>query len=251
MRSSTALEGKVALVTGGARRIGGALSLGLAAAGADVAIHHHASPEHAGEVKARIEKLGRRAWVVQEDFREPGGGAAAVAGAVDAAGRLDLLVNNAGIYPQATLPDTTPETMTTTLAVNTWAPLDASRAFAARAADGGSIVNVLDTHLHRLTREKFAYQLSKQALAWVTRATALEFAPRLRVNGVAPGAILPPPDADEPYLDQLGATLPLRRHGGPQDVLDAVLFLATAPFVTGVVIEVDGGEHLQGRRDDA
>ena len=251
MRSSTALDGKVALVTGGARRIGGALSLGLAEAGADVVIHHHASPEHAAEVKARIEKLGRRAWIVQEDLRAPGAGAATVAHAWESAGSVDLLVNNAGIYPQQTLADTTPEAMEETLAVNTWAPFDASRAFAARAAEGASIVNVLDTHLHTLTREKFAYQLSKQTLAWLTRATALEFAPRLRVNGVAPGAILPPPEADEPYLDHLGATLPLRRHGGPEDVLHATLFLATARFVTGVIVEVDGGEHLQGRRDDA
>ena len=248
MASSGALEGKVALVTGGAVRIGAAVAERLAREGAGVVLHHHASHEAARETAARLEKMGARVWSLEADFAVPGDAERLAREAREAAGRLDLLVNNASVYPPQPVEETTDALLHRTLAVNAWAPLALMREFA-RGGDDGAVVNVLDTHLHRITREKFAYQLSKHALSWLTRHAALAYAPRVRVNAVAPGAILPPPSEGEAYLDRLGARLPLRRHGSPADVADAVVYLATARFVTGVTVEVDGGEHLEGRLD--
>lgn len=240
------LEGKVALVTGGAVRIGAALSVALAREGASVIIHHNRSHDAADRLRREIEAAGGTALLLQADFADPDQVHGLMAEAERLAGRVDILVNNASTYPQEDWTHTPHALLDHTLHVNTWAPLTLTRALHDRAHEGACVVNVLDTHLHAITTDKFPYQVSKHALWFLTRYAALACAPRIRVNAILPGAILPPPDGDEAYLDRLGANLPLRRHGAPQDVADALLYLATSPFVTGVAIEVDGGEHLLG-----
>lgn len=247
LTDSRPLEGKVALVTGGGVRIGAALSEALAKNGATVLIHHNRSHDEARRVQQHIARDGGSARLLEADFAAPSEVESLLRhDAVGAAGRVDILVNNASTYPHETWSETGDPLLHHTLQVNAWAPLALMRGFIAGAPQDACIINILDTHLHALTREKFAYQLSKHALSFLTRYAALAGAPRVRVNAIAPGAILPPPGEDEAYLDRLGETLPLRRHGGTQDAVDAALFLIRSPFVTGATIEVDGGEHLLG-----
>ena len=135
--------------------------------------------------------------------------------------------------------------VTENMAVNAWAPFELSRRFAAQSTEGGQIVNLLDTRLVGDDFAHAAYIISKHALAQLTRMTALEFAPRVAVNAVAPGLILPPPGEDESYLAGRAGSLPLQRHGGPEDIVDAALYLVKTRFVTGQVIFVDGGRHVR------
>lgn len=129
--------------------------------------------------------------------------------------------------------------------VNAWVPLTLSRDFAQRVG-GGSIINLHDTHLEGFDFRHAGYILSKHVLAELTRMMALAFAPRVTVNAVAPGLILPPPGADESYLESHSHALPLQRRGGPLDIAEAIVFLLRSDFITGQVIHVDGGRHLQG-----
>lgn len=242
------LAGKTALVTGGAIRIGAAIAERLALAGADLVVHHGASHAAASEMVARIEKLGRRAWPLHADLASPQSAAQLVPEARRLAGGLDVLVNSAAIFPEGDATSIDDGTLARVMQINAWSPVTLARAFAADAPDGANVVNLLDTRIHRVERDHFAYNTSKSTLAALTRGLALAFAPRVRVNGVAPGAILPPPDAPPEHLARVvHARVPLARAGTPRDVADAVLYLATSPFVTGIVLTVDGGEHLNGR----
>jgi NAD(P)-dependent dehydrogenase (short-subunit alcohol dehydrogenase family) len=127
--------------------------------------------------------------------------------------------------------------------VNAWAPFVLSREFS-RLVQRGKIINLLDTKIAGSDRAHVAYILSKQMFALLTRMCAREFAPGITVNGVAPGLILPPNGKDEQYLEQLAKTVPLKRHGSPDDIADATIYLLKSEFITGQVIYVDGGRHL-------
>jgi NAD(P)-dependent dehydrogenase (short-subunit alcohol dehydrogenase family) len=129
--------------------------------------------------------------------------------------------------------------------INAWAPLVLGRDFA-RVAGKGKIINLLDTRLCGYDFKHVSYILSKHSLYVLTRMMALEFAPGITVNAVSPGLILPPPGKDADYLLELARTLPLAMHGGPEDIVEAVLFLLRSDFITGQVINVDGGRHLKG-----
>jgi len=237
------LEGRTALITGAARRIGNAIALALARQGASIVLHCRQQSD-AAEVVGELDKLRTRSWVLTADFQKPGEYESLVERAVAAAGSLHLLVNNAAIFPKGTLDEVTFADLVQTAEVNAWAPFALMRSFA-RLLGKGSIVNILDTRIAGDDRSHVAYILSKQLLASLTRMCALAYAPDITVNGVAPGLILPPPGKDVAYLEALADTVPLRRHGGPEEVANAVLYLATSDFVTGQIIYVDGGRHLE------
>jgi hypothetical protein len=230
-------------VTGAARRIGRATALALAAEGVNVVLHYRRSAREAEELRERISGLGTRAWTIEADFGEQGSYDGLLERAQALAGPVEILVNNASIFPAGRLETTNLEELLQIVEVNAWAPIALSRAFA-RQRGGGSVVNILDARIGGHDPDHVAYHLSKQMLAAATRSTALEFAPHIRVNAVAPGPILPSEGKDLQYLERLGAKLPLRRHGTPQDVAQAVVFLAHAEFVTGQIVYVDGGQHL-------
>jgi pteridine reductase len=240
------LTGQVALVTGGALRLGRAIVQGLVADGARVVIHYSTSSEAAEGLAAQIRAGGGRADTVQADLavtEEVGG---LVDRAVALAGGLDLVVNSASIFPAGGLADLDLGALTENLRVNAWAPLVLARDLA-RLGRSAQVVNLLDTRIAAPTSsDHLAYYLSKRALADITRSLAVELAPKLRVNGVAPGAVLAPGNAPAGYLESLASGLPLERVGGVGDVVRAVRFLVHSPFVTGQVIFVDGGQHLQG-----
>jgi NAD(P)-dependent dehydrogenase (short-subunit alcohol dehydrogenase family) len=237
------LAGKTALVTGAARRMGRAVSLALAASGANVVVHHSRSVSEAEALVSELARRGVRATEVRADLGEPEEAEALVALAEERAGRLDVLVNNASVFERETLETAALDHFVRNVKVNAWAPFVLTRAFARRSGRG-RVVNLLDTRVSGLDLAHVGYILSKHLLAVLTRMTAVAFAPGLTVNAVAPGLILPPPGEDEAYLARLARDLPLKRHGGPEDVARAVVFLLESDFVTGQVLFVDGGRHL-------
>lgn len=243
----TGLDGRVALVTGAGKRLGAAIALRLAQAGADVVVHHHSSEEGAKETAAAVTDAGRRAWSLQADLGDPDVAGAFVGRAADAAGaRLDLLVNNASIFPPGTMATMEWERLDQNMRVNAWAPFALTRAFAAQAASDAdaNVVNLIDARANDHDWQHVPYILSKKTLWAMTEMAALEYAPRVRVNGVAPGPVLPGPGASEEAFQDLARFVPLRRVGDPDRVADAVLYLATAAYTTGQVLHVDGGRHL-------
>jgi pteridine reductase len=239
-----ALKGQTALVTGAAVRIGRTVSLALADEGASVILHYNASAAAAEELAREVERRGVRAWLVRADFGSAADYEALVPRAVETAGSLDILINSASIFPAETLQELTLASLMHNVEVNAWVPFLHSRDFV-RLVGRGRIVNMLDTRLTGYDYGHVGYILSKQVFAALTEMMAVEFAPDVTVNGVSPGMILPPPGQPESYIDQMGRTVPLHRHGSPEDVAQAVLYLLKADFVTGEVIRVDGGRHLR------
>ncbi len=250
------LTGRVALVTGAARRLGRSIALALAAEGAAVIVHYRGSREEAEGLCGEIAARGVRAWALEADLEDP----RAVDGLLERARREagasagpgasvepSILVNNASIFPPGALESLALAELERNIRVNAWAPFVLGRELA-RGATDGRIVNVLDSRISSTATDHAAYTLSKELLAVLTRMMALDFAPRATVNAVAPGPILPPPGGTQEQLEELGRRVPMRRPGRPAEVAEAVVFLARSPYVTGQVIFVDGGRHLAGGR---
>jgi NAD(P)-dependent dehydrogenase (short-subunit alcohol dehydrogenase family) len=248
MTAITSLRDKRALITGGAKRLGREVALALARDGVHIAVHFNASREPAEELSAELEGLGVRAFPVQGDLSDPGSVEPVLQTAWERLGGVDLLVNNASIFPAGTLDEMALQDLLSNITVNAWAPFLLSRALWRKirgTVHRGSVVNLLDTRLVGGDLAHAPYHLSKAMLAELTTLMALEFAPELQVNGVAPGAALPPEGLDEAYLESLTSSLPLKRRGYPGDIAQAVRFLLNASFVTGQVIFVDGGRHIR------
>lgn len=241
------LQGKVAVVTGGAVRIGRAISLALADAGAAVVVHHSHSAPQARQTVEEIASRGGRATAVSADFTDPVPAARTVVqAAVDQFGRIDVLVNSASIFGAGTLASTSEADWDRHFAINLKAPCFLCREFAARHLPGNAacIVNIADWRGLRPKPGYLAYTLTKSALVALTEILAQELAPEIRVNAVAPGAILPPAGAGRDYMQRVAEQVPLQRTGNVDDVTSAVLYLLRADFVTGEVLSVTGGEHL-------
>lgn len=240
------LRGRVAVVTGGAVRVGRAISLGLAEAGADVYVHFNSSPDAAAETAAAIEALGVRAHIGSADLADPQAAVALIDAADAALGRPTLLVNSASSFPEDTLADVTAERLERTIRLTLMAPVFATQAFAAGLGDDGegAIVNVTDVRTRKPYRKHFSYVLAKGGVDTLTRAAAVVLGPRIRVNAVALGVILPPPGEDDAYVNALASSLPLARAGGTAPVVAAVLHLMQNDFITGEILRVDGGGHL-------
>ncbi len=236
---------RVALVTGGAVRVGAAISEGLARAGWNLVVGYHRSEGPAAELARRVEGLGRRCATVGGDLAD----AAVCARLVDAAretyGRLDLVVNSASSFESATLEEVDAAAWDAVMAVNVRAPHLVVRAAAPLLGEArGSVVNIVDLSALEPWPSRPHHSVSKAALAHLTRVQARALAPDVRVNAVAPGAVLAPPGLSDEGWRRIAADAPLGRPGSPADVVDAVLWLADAGFVTGQVVAVDGGRSL-------
>jgi pteridine reductase len=241
---SEPLTGKTVLVTGAARRVGRIFAMACAKAGADVVIHHSHSDEAALEVRAEIEKLGRRADVVAADFSDPGQAADLIDKAT-ALGPLLGLVNSAAIFEPLRLETTTLADWDRHMAINLTAPFLLSQAFARQLPEGaeGRIVNIVDWRGLRPGADHLPYTISKAALAALTESLAVALAPRITVNGLALGAILAP--SDGPAKADVIKNVPAGRWADHTDVEQALIFLLSGPsYVTGEIIHVDGGRHL-------
>jgi NAD(P)-dependent dehydrogenase (short-subunit alcohol dehydrogenase family) len=241
-----------ALITGGGRRIGRAIGLALSHAGYAVVLHANRSRKEAEQLAAEIIGGGGHACVVLADLAEHD----AVRGLIPAAtafGPLSLLVNNASEFAEDEIESLDRARFDRTLAVNLAAPLFLAQAFAAQAPAGAdaSIVNILDQRVLKPTPRFLSYTLSKSALHTATTTLAQALAPKVRVNGVAPGPTLPSPRQSAELFARQAQALPLQRGPAPEDIAAAVVYLAGARSVTGTVIAVDGGQHLSWRTADS
>ena len=252
MADGQKVAARTALVTGAARRIGAAIALALARAGYAVLVHANNSRDDAERLASTIMGAGGQARVVLADLADH----EAVRGLVPAAaafGRLTLLVNNAGEFEPDDIETMSHARFQRAIAVNLEAPLFLSQAFAAQVPEGldASIVNVVDQRVLRPNPRFFSYTLSKSALFIATTTLAQALAPRIRVNGVAPGPTLPSPRQTNAQFAAQAESTPLKRGPRPDDIAAAVLYLAQATSVTGVTIPVDGGQHLAWRTADS
>ncbi|HOF17451.1 MAG TPA: SDR family oxidoreductase [Phycisphaerae bacterium] len=232
------------LITGAARRIGRALALGLARRGWDIALHYHRSRQEAESAAEQVRQAGRMCELFPADLSDPQAVRTLIPRVFEKCPHCRVLINNASIFERAPLVETTEDLFDRHFAVNFRAPLFLSKDFAARCGEGGQIVNLLDAKIERTFTPYFAYALSKKALAAFTELAARELAPRVRVNGVCPGLILPPEGEGPEYLARLAKKIPAGRAGAVDDVVQAVLFLLENEFVTGQILFADGGEHL-------
>ncbi len=242
------LTHKTALITGAAKRLGRAMALALAKQDVMVVVHYHTSQDLAASVKADIEQAGGQAVLCQADLADAAQADSLVGRAVELTGRpLDILINNASIFDTQSLLETTSEAMAENMQVHAYAPLALSRDFAAQGQlIRGHIINLLDSRVQDYDTLHVPYHLSKRSLLALTRMLAVELAPAVAVNAVAPGLILAPEGQGDEYLQALAHTNPLNRSGTATDICEAVLFLVQSEFITGQVIYVDGGRHMKG-----
>ena len=242
------LEGKVVLVTGAARRIGAAIARRLHGAGASVLLHHRGAENEALTLAAELNAARADSAACEKaDLLAPIAPRALVGAAQQRFGRLDVLVNNASAFYPTPIGDIEMAHWEELVGSNLRAPLFlAQEAAPELARNGGAIVNIADIHAERPLKGYLVYSVAKAGLAALTRALALELAPGVRVNAVAPGAIAWPEDGQfpPPERGRIVATTPLARLGTPEEIAQAVLFLATAPFVTGQILAVDGGRSV-------
>jgi pteridine reductase len=243
------VQGKVVLVTGGARRVGAEIARQLHAAGARLMLHYRAS---AGEARLLQAELNRNrpdsVALIQTDLVDIGKLPSLVDQTLQHYGQLDALVNNASSFYPTPLGTIAEPAWADLIGTNLKAPLFLSQAAApALRKTQGAIVNITDIHAERPLKNYVVYNVAKAALSGLTRALARELAPEVRVNAVAPGPILWPEDDqfDEVSRQRIISHTPMKREGSPQDIARTVLFLLRdAPFVTGETINVDGGRHI-------
>jgi pteridine reductase len=242
------LDGKTALITGAARRIGAAIARRLHAAGANVVLHYRGAEPDAAALEAELNAArAGSALKVKADLLAPIAPKALVGAAVDAYGALDVLVNNASSFYPTAVGAIEAAHWEELIGSNLRAPLFlAQEAAPALARRNGAIVNIVDIHAERPLKGYAVYSIAKAGLAAMTRALALELGPAVRVNAVAPGAIAWPEDGQfpPPERGRIVGTTPLARLGKPGEIAQAVHFLATASFVTGQVLAVDGGRSV-------
>jgi NAD(P)-dependent dehydrogenase (short-subunit alcohol dehydrogenase family) len=243
--SETPLAGKVALVTGAAKRIGRSVALRLASEGADVIVNYRASKTEADEVVTQISATGRRAMAVRADVAKRTDVLALFAIVEKEFGRLDILVNNAGMFFPAKFEELTEEQWDTILDANLKSQFLCSQTAAPmlRRSGQGRIINFASLGGLLAWPAYTHYCVSKAGVIMLTRCLARALAPEITVNAVAPGTISFPGDAPEIAEDFIRRA-PMGRTGGPEDIDDAVMFLVQAPFITGQVIVVDGGRTL-------
>lgn len=237
---------RAALVTGGARRIGRAIALALAADGWAVALHYRHSRAAAEEVLAAIAAAGGRAVALAADLADEGAVRRLVPQAAAALGPLGCLVNNAASFENDTVATASRESWDAHLSTNLRAPFVLIQDFAAQlpAAAEGAVVNLLDERVWNLTPYFVSYTVSKTGLWTLTRTMALALAPRIRVNGIGPGPTLPSARQTAEQFARQCAALPLQRGTTPEEIADAVRFFLAARSVTGQMIALDGGQHL-------
>lgn len=241
----------MALVTSGAVRLGRAISLGLVDAGYDLVAVYRSSEDAADELDREVRARGRRCRTVRVDLADPTAADDLAAAVEESFGRLDVLVNSAATFRSAPLLDVDADEWARAMDVNARAPHLVVRALAERLrASRGSVINMADLGAFQAWTEFPHHAVSKAALVHLTRVQARALAPEVRVNAIAPGAVLPPDDWDAERWDRVARRAALERVGSPDDVVRAVRYLIDADFVTGQILAVDGG-RLLGERGPA
>jgi pteridine reductase len=240
------LQGKTALITGAAHRIGAAIAEHLASRGCRIALHYHASSEAAETTLKRLKTLGAEAVSLQADLSLPGEAARLLHRAVALGFSPNILINSAAIYPDSKWEDVEWFDFESTLKLNSFAPLSMTREFS-RIPRAEAVINLLDARMVDYDRNHFAYHISKRILHDFTRIMSVELAPKITVNAVAPGIILPDRENDPELLEKYRKGNLLKKIGSVEEITRTVLFLLQSDFITGQVIFVDGGRHIRGR----
>jgi pteridine reductase len=248
MDSPLPLDGRVVLVTGGARRLGAAIGRRLHAAGANLVVHYHQSQAAADALVAELEALrGGSAHAVRGDLHDVERLPGLVAATLERFGQLDVLVNNASSFYPTPVGTITAAQFDDLVGTNLRAPLFLSQAAApALRATRGLVINMVDIHGRRPLKAHPVYCAAKAGLVMLTKSLARELGPEIRVNGIAPGPVLwPERDLEASLKDEIIARTALKRPGSPQDIARAAHFFAVdAPYVTGQILAVDGGRSL-------
>ncbi len=232
-----------ALVTGGAVRIGKTIALHLASLGYDIALHYNTSPEDAKRTASEIITQGVSCKIFRCDFSKEDQVKNLVKSVKKEFPHFNLLINSASIFKKSVLKNLDYALLDQHLTVNLKTPYILSCEFA-RLCAHGQIINILDTNITKNKTAYTEYLLSKKALGELTKLSAVQFAPGIRVNAVCPGLILAPTSKDNDYLNRLAKNIPLKKRGNPLNVAHAIQFLTENDYITGQMIFVDGGEHL-------
>lgn len=232
-----------ALVTGSGVRLGKEIALALARAGYDIALHYNRSEAPARQTRQEILALGVDCQLFPQDLSRAEELAGFVAQVQQAMPHLNVLVNSASAYANGTIAQSSVDLFDAQFHVNLRAPFFLSQGFA-QVCETGSIINICDNKIGFNQFEYAAYLLAKKALVELTRMAALEFAPRIRVNGVAPGVVMPAQSRSQEYIDWRIQGIPLKMQGSPDHITQAVISLLQNPFITGQILTVDGGESI-------
>ena len=237
---------KTALVTGGAHRLGRGFSLALAKAGCRLILHYHRAEAQAQATARELEALGAQVMLRQADLSRLDDARPLFQDLPAGWSPVQILVNSAAIFPKDRVEDFTIQGWSHTLRVNLRSPALLIQAMATLLPPDahGAVVNITDWRTQRPYRTHFSYTVSKGALDALTRTAAIQLAPRIRVNGIALGAMLPPEGASEAYWQRVLATVPLGRAGGIDSAADTLLYLLRNDFITGEIIHLTGGAHL-------
>ena len=230
----------LALVTGAAHRLGKVFALTLARHGFDILLHYHRSSEAALQTQSEVESVGRRVILSQADLIDP----AQIQALVSKLDSLDLLVNSAALMPSGNLDTLTLENWDAALDLNLRAPFLLARECAKKMTDGGLIVNITDVGAQKAWSRYPSYTVSKAALESLTRILARAFAPKIRVNAIAPGFVLQSDIASDEEWQRLIARIPLKRPARTEEIASALEFLLKNEYITGQTIVVDGGYSL-------
>jgi NAD(P)-dependent dehydrogenase (short-subunit alcohol dehydrogenase family) len=244
------IAGKVALVTGGAHRVGKAITMMLAKAGADVIVNYYSASTDAEQTVAEAQTLGVRARAIQCDVAEWTEVQSMADAIIEEFGGVDIIVNSASLFDKTPFPTDDLSTWHRVTAVSIDGPFYVCNALTPSmlARGGGSIVNIVDLSAWEPWVNFAAHSVSKAALLAFTKQLALELAPTVRANAVAPGPVLPPPNYDERQAEKAARRTLLDRWGKPEDVAFAVRYLLEAEYVTADIITVDGGERYGHRK---
>ncbi|MCE2927823.1 MAG: SDR family oxidoreductase [Rickettsiales bacterium] len=234
---------KAVLITGGARRLGKEMALHLAAKGYDIALHYNRSASEANYVARRTQELGAKCELIQADLEDGNSYESLIRQAHGAFPHLSALVNNASVFDTGSFLDGDVALYEKEFRTNTQAPIFLTQAFA-QIIGKGHVVNMLDTCVTQHKHSYFYYLLSKKTLYEFTKMAAVDLAPHIRVNGVAPGYILPADGWGEDYRVKLETRLPMKRIATVSDIVQAVELLITTDAMTGQCLFIDGGEHL-------
>ncbi|MCK5759896.1 MAG: SDR family oxidoreductase [Candidatus Delongbacteria bacterium] len=234
---------KAVLITGAAKRIGAEIAIELARSGYDIALHYNFSEEEALEAQSMIRKIGVDCRLFKGDLKDKVYLSELIKAVYSSFPNLSVLINNASIFKRASILDTKFELFEELVDVNLKAPYFLIKEFAS-VCESGNIINILDTKITKNQNVYAAYILTKKALSELTKIAAVEFAPRIRVNGICPGLILPAINESEEYIERLEKKILLQRRGDPKNISSTVKFLLENDFITGEIIQVDGGESL-------
>ena len=238
---------RTALVTGASQRLGRGIALTLARAGFDIAVHCRASLDQAEHTAGEIRGLGRRATVLQADLAEEQETTGLLPRAIAEFGAVGVLVNNASAFERDEWDDVSRQSWDAHMEPNLRAPFQLMQGFARALPAGheGVVINMIDQRVWSITPHFVSYSVSKAGLWALTQSMALALAPRIRVNGIGPGPALPSTRQSQAQFDHQAASVPLRHGTSPEEIGDAVLAILALPAMTGQMIALDGGQHLQ------